>query len=62
MHPRVGIGPREDGTGFGLEVALTLKVPGMDRAKAEELMKKADVVCPYSHATKGNIKKTLSVG
>ena len=58
----VGIGPREDGTGFGLEVALTLKVPGMDRAKAEELMKKADVVCPYSHATKGNIKKTLSVG
>lgn len=62
VKAEVGIGPREDGTGFGLEVALTLKVPGLDRAKAEDLMKKADVVCPYSHATRGNIKKTLTVG
>lgn len=61
VKAEVGIGPREDGSGFGLEVALTLKVPGMDRAQAEELMQKADVVCPYSHATQGNIKKTLSV-
>ena len=61
VKAQVGIGPRADGTGFGIEVALTLKVPGLDRAKAEDLMKKADVVCPYSHATKGNIKKTLTV-
>ena len=62
VDAEVGIGPREDGTGFGIEVALTLKVPGLDRAKAEDLMQKADVVCPYSHATKGNIKRTLTVG
>ena len=61
VEAEVGIGPRADGTGFGIEVALTLKVPGLERAKAEDLMKKADVVCPYSHATKGNIKKTLTV-
>lgn len=61
VKAEVGIGPRADGTGFGIEVALTLKVPGLERAKAEDLMKKADVVCPYSHATKGNIKKTLTV-
>lgn len=57
----VGIGPRDDGTGFGLEVALEIKVPGLDRAKAEDLVAKANVVCPYSHATHGNIDVRLSV-
>ena len=57
----VGIGPRDDGTGFAIKVALTVHVPGMDKAEAEELVHKADVVCPYSHATKGNIEKTLHV-
>lgn len=57
----VGIGPRDDGTGFGLEVALTVALPGIDRAKAEDLVQKAHIVCPYSHATRGNIDVTLSV-
>ncbi|MGO8374006.1 Ohr family peroxiredoxin, partial [Rhizobium ruizarguesonis] len=25
-----GIGPREDGGGFGIEVALTVSIPGLD--------------------------------
>jgi osmotically inducible protein OsmC len=29
----VGIGPREDGGGFGIEVALTITAPGMDKAR-----------------------------
>jgi lipoyl-dependent peroxiredoxin len=57
----VGIGPRDDGTGFGIEVTLNVHVPGMDKAEAEALVHKADVVCPYSHATRGNITKTLQV-
>lgn len=57
----VGIGPREDGQGFGLEVDLELHVPGMTEAEAEDLMQKADIICPYSHATKGNIKRTLKI-
>ena len=57
----VGIGARDDGTGFGLEVALEIKAPGLDRAKAEDLVAKAHVVCPYSHATRGNIDVRLSV-
>ncbi|HYC02439.1 MAG TPA: organic hydroperoxide resistance protein [Azospirillaceae bacterium] len=57
----VGIGPRDDGTGFGIEVALTISIPGMDRAQAQELVDKAHIVCPYSHATRGNIPVTLSV-
>lgn len=57
----VGIGPRDDGTGFGLEVALAVSVPGLERGQVEDLVAKAHVVCPYSHATRGNIEVTLSV-
>ena len=57
----VGIGPRDDGTGFGIAVALTISVPGMDKAEAEALVRKADVVCPYSHSLRGNVDVTLTV-
>jgi osmotically inducible protein OsmC len=57
----VGVGPREDGGGFGLEVALDVNLPGVDKAKAEDIAAKAHVVCPYSHATKGNIKVTTKI-
>ncbi|MCF4166714.1 organic hydroperoxide resistance protein [Zavarzinia compransoris] len=55
----VGIGPIP--TGFGIEVALTVTVPGVDRAVVEDLVQKAHVVCPYSNATRGNIKVDLIV-
>lgn len=57
----VGIGPRDDGTGFGLDVALEIALPGVDKSKAEELVNAAHIVCPYSHATRGNIDVRLSV-
>lgn len=57
----VGVGPREDGGGFGLDVALQVKLPGLERAAAEELVKQAHIVCPYSHATRGNLNVRLSV-
>ena len=57
----VGVGPRDDGKGFGLEVALQISLPGLDRAGAEALVEQAHIVCPYSHATRGNISVTLSV-
>lgn len=55
VEAQVGIGKREDGTGFGLAVTLRASLPGIDAEKAAELVKRADVVCPYSHATRGNI-------
>jgi Ohr subfamily peroxiredoxin len=58
---KVGIGPRDDGTGFGIEVDLTITIPGMDRKTAEDLVAKAHVVCPYSHATRNNIPVRLKV-
>ncbi len=52
----IGIGARDDGQGFGITAKLTVSVPGLDKAVVEDLVKKAHVVCPYSHATRGNIE------
>ena len=56
----VGIGPRSEG-GFGLEIALEVSLPGVDRAAAEALVAKAHEVCPYSNATRNNIDVKLTV-
>ncbi|WP_019831515.1 Ohr family peroxiredoxin [Sphingomonas sp. PR090111-T3T-6A] len=58
---QVGIGPRDDGQGFGLDVALAIHLPGIEKAEAEALVAAAHVVCPYSHATKGSLDVRLSV-
>jgi Ohr subfamily peroxiredoxin len=57
----VGIGPRDDGTGFGLEVDLKVSLPGLDKATAEKLLHDAEIVCPYAHATKGNIPVRITL-
>ena len=57
----VGIGPRDDGQGFGLDVALTIALPGIDAALAQDLVDQAHVVCPYSHATRGSLDVRLSL-
>jgi len=57
----VGIGKRDDGEGFGLDVALRVNLPGIDKALANELVQAAHIVCPYSHATRNNIDVSLSV-
>ncbi|MBS0056987.1 organic hydroperoxide resistance protein [Yersinia sp. Marseille-Q3913] len=55
----VGIGAIP--TGFGIEVQLDISLPGIERSAAEDLVKKAHVVCPYSNATRGNIDVTLNI-
>jgi osmotically inducible protein OsmC len=57
----IGIGARDDGQGFGITAKLTVSIPGLDKAAVEDLVKKAHVVCPYSHATKGNIPVETTV-
>jgi len=57
----VGVGPRDDGQGFGLDVGLTITLPGLERAVAEDLVARAHVVCPYSHATRGSLNVRLTV-
>jgi lipoyl-dependent peroxiredoxin len=56
----VGIGPRSEG-GFGLDIALEISVPGVERAAAEELVAKAHQICPYSNATRNNVDVKLTV-
>lgn len=54
----VGIGPRADGGGFGLTIGIKVAIPGLDRARAEDLVAKAHVVCPYSHLTRAGADVT----
>jgi len=55
----VGIGPIP--AGFGIQVAMRVSLPGIERAQAEALVAAAHQVCPYSNATRGNIDVALSV-
>ena len=55
----IGIGPIPGG--FGIQAALNISIPGMERAAAEALVAAAHQVCPYSNATRGNIDVTLTV-
>ena len=55
----VGIG--QIPAGFGIEVTLTVDIPGVDRAVAQGLVDKAHTVCPYSNATRGNIDVTITL-
>jgi lipoyl-dependent peroxiredoxin len=59
----VSFGPlKGDVEGFGIAVAMTIHLPGIERATAEELVHHAHQVCPYSNATRGNIDVLLTVG
>jgi lipoyl-dependent peroxiredoxin len=58
---RVTIGATGDGA-YGLAAAIEVVIPGTDEAVAHELVDAAHQICPYSNATRGNIKVDLSVG
>lgn len=57
----VSIGPRKKG-GFGLEVKMHIEDKSITKADLAELVKEAhEQICPYSHATRGNVKVTFEV-
>jgi osmotically inducible protein OsmC len=56
----VGIGSNGNG-GYGLTVAIEAEIPGVDEAKARELIEAAHQVCPYSNATRGNVDVKLTI-
>lgn len=45
---------------FRLRVKLDNEIRGIDQAQADDLVKISHEVCPYSHATRGNIEVSLS--
>ena len=57
----VAIGPREKG-GFGLAVTHHVASPTVPTALLTELATEAhEKICPYSHATRGNVQVDLDV-
>lgn len=58
IEAAIGIGP--DDTSFAITATLTVTLPGLDQAKADDLVEKAHQVCPYSKATRGNVDVTLT--
>ncbi len=62
IDAEVGIGPMVGKAGaFNISVAMTVKLPGVERADAEALVAAAHEVCPYSNATRGNVDVQLHV-
>ena len=58
---RVSIGPR-DGGGFGLAVALHVRDTSLPQAELADYAREAhEKICPYSHATRGNVQVDLTV-
>ncbi|MFT3689458.1 organic hydroperoxide resistance protein [Paenirhodobacter sp.] len=55
VEATVGIGPRPD-KGFGLKVGLVVSLPGLTQDEADRLTVAGHGICPYSHATHGNIE------
>ena len=51
----------KDETSFALSAAITVSIPGEDRAKVEALAEAAHKICPYSRATRGSMPVTLTV-
>ena len=47
--------------GFGLEVRLDVSLPGLPRADAEALMRRALLVCPYSNAIRNDVPVQLEL-
>ena len=60
IEASVDIGPISQG--FGIAVQMTINLPGLDRAVAQDLVDTAHQVCPYSNATRGNIVVDLTLG
>jgi len=59
VDAEVDLGPV--GQAYGIAVRMTIHLPGMDPAQAQQLVDTAHQVCPYSNATRGNIDVTLKV-
>jgi osmotically inducible protein OsmC len=57
----VSIGPKDDGTGFILAADLHVSLPAADPQAAQDVVREAHLLCPYSNATRNNIEVTLSV-
>ncbi|HEV3158243.1 MAG TPA: organic hydroperoxide resistance protein [Candidatus Baltobacteraceae bacterium] len=63
QNPRVTVDVTigKEGEGFRLEAEIRVAVPGLEKAKAETLIRAAHAFCPYSKAIRNNIPVRLSL-
>ena len=52
---------REDGEGFWIQAALKVHLPGLDKATAEDVVRRAHIICPYSEVSRKGFEVTLDV-
>jgi Ohr subfamily peroxiredoxin len=57
---KVSLADNEIG-GFQLLVTLSINIPGVEPKIANDLVRQAHQICPYSNATRGNIDVHLEV-
>ncbi|KAJ4424410.1 hypothetical protein N0V82_000931 [Gnomoniopsis sp. IMI 355080] len=46
---------------MGIRVEMKVRVNGLDRSEVEKVVKKAEEVCPYSRATRGNVETKIEI-
>lgn len=46
---------------MGLRVDLRVRVRGLSRDEVEKVVKRAEEVCPYSRATRGNVETNIEI-
>lgn len=59
VQAAVSIGSLPAG-GFGLQVALAVKISGLSQEDAEKVVAAGHTVCPYSNAIRGNVEVVIS--
>jgi len=59
IDAEVDLGPIS--AGYGVAVRMNISLPGLERAKAEQLVAEAHKVCPYSNATRNNIDVQIKI-
>jgi lipoyl-dependent peroxiredoxin len=47
--------------GYFLSARLNVRLPGLERNVAKDLVDEAEEICPYSKATRGNIEVTIKL-
>jgi Ohr subfamily peroxiredoxin len=60
VHSDVSLNQDDQG-GYYLSVTLNVVLTGTENDVAEDIVRKAHEMCPYSKATRGNIEVTLKV-
>ncbi|WP_432826164.1 Ohr family peroxiredoxin [Dactylosporangium sp. CA-092794] len=50
------------GGGYALAATLVVRLPGLAAGAADDLVRRAHEMCPYSRATRGNIEVRLFLG